>query len=126
MQFSKISEQNAWDEVDRATREIREVSSQQPEAALVEWFRSRGVQIESAVFPCNGKFDENTWSGTLIADDRRVIEYFVDLQDPEEGEFEDVTDELGPKDPAHPESDRKNLITMGLLYFDAKKDGKAA
>ena len=116
MEFDKVSEQNAWDAVDQATRSAR--GGEADHAALLEWFQGRGVDLERAVFPCIVPFDDGIYSGTLVDQERRVIEYFVDLSDPEEGEFDDVTDMLGPKDPSHPASDVKDLITMALVYFD--------
>ena len=123
MEFDKISEQNTWNAVEEETRAMR--SGEGPDEALAEWFRQQGIEIESAVFPCIGKFDEGMYSGTLVTQDRRVLEYFVDLSDPDESELEDVTENLGPKDPAHPESDICDRITMALVYYDAKQ-GQAA
>lgn len=117
MEFSKISERQAWQAVSDTTARVRRGDA---EPALLEWFRARGVAIERAVFPRIGLFDEGIFSGTLVTQDRRVVEYFVDLSTPEEGDFEDVTDQLGPKDPAHPDSDVKDLITMSLVFFDAE------
>lgn len=118
MEFSKISEQNAWQSVSEATAQVRRGDA---EPALLEWFRSRGVTLDRAVFPRIGVFDDGIYSGTLVTQDRRVVEYFVDLSAPEDGDFDDVTDQLGPKDPAHPDSDVKDLITMSLVFFDAEK-----
>jgi hypothetical protein len=122
MEFTKISEQNAWDAVQDATRQVRRGESEQ---ALLAWFRDHGVTVEQAVFPCLGVFDEGVYSGTLVTQDRRVIEYFVDLSSPDEGDFEDVTTELGPKDPSHPARDLKDRITMALVYFDAEQSEAA-
>ena len=123
MEFEKISEQNAWNAVEQATRDIRDGGGPTPE--LVQWFKDRGIDVSHAVFPCFGQFDENTYSGTLVDQNRHVYEYFVDLTAPDEGDLDDVTDELGPKDPSHPQSDIKDLITMALVYYDAQR-GKAA
>lgn len=123
MEFDKISEQNAWDAVEDTTRRVREGEVQDP--ALVDWFRRQGVDIEHAVFPSLCLFDEGVYSGTLVDQDRRVIEYFVDLSEPEDGDFDDVSDELGPKEPRHPNADVKDLITMSLVYYDARV-GQAA
>ncbi|PKM21899.1 MAG: hypothetical protein CVV10_07035 [Gammaproteobacteria bacterium HGW-Gammaproteobacteria-14] len=122
MEFSKISEQNAWDAVADATEQVRRGES---ETALLAWFESQGVQIKQAIFPCLGMFDEGVYSGTLVTQDRRVIEYFVDLSCPEDGDFEDVTAELGPKDPSHPMRDLKDRITMALVYYDAQQSQAA-
>lgn len=115
MEFSKISEQNAWDAVADTTQRVRDGAA---EAGLLAWLEARGVDLQQAVFPSLGLFDEGVYTGTLIDQRRRVIEYFVDLDEPEEGDFEDVTAELGPKDPKHPARDLKDLITMALVYFD--------
>lgn len=123
MEFDKASEQNAWEAVEDTTLRVRSGDVSDPQ--LVEWFRARGVETESAVFPCLCLFDEGVYSGTLVDQNRHVIEYFVDLAEPEDGDFEDVTPELGPKDPSHPESDVKDLITMSLVYYD-NQVGKAA
>ena len=122
MEFSKVSEQNAWDAVAEATAQVRRGDS---DGALLAWFQDRGVNLDHAVFPCLGVFDEGVYSGTLITQDRKVIEYFVDLSSPEEGDFEDVTGELGPKDPSHPARDLKDRITMALVYFDAQQSRAA-
>lgn len=116
MEFNKISEQNAWDTVNAVTGQVR--SGSDVSASLLDWFRTQGVVIEQSVFPAIGVFDDGVFSGTLINQDRRVIEYFVDLESPEDGDFEDVTAELGPKDPSHPASDIKDLITMSLVFYD--------
>lgn len=116
MEFSKISEQNAWDAVADTTRRVR--AGDVPDAALLDWFRQQGIELDRAVFPALVPFDEGIYSGTLVDQDRKVIEYFVDLSCPEEGDYEDVTASLGPKDPSHPASDIKDLITMSLVYYD--------
>lgn len=118
MEFSKISEQNAWDAVATATEQVRQGESEQ---ALLSWFEQQGVSLDKAIFPLLGLFDEGVYSGTLVTQERKVIEYFVDLACPEEGDFEDVTAQLGPKDPSHPARDLKDLITMALVYFDAQQ-----
>ena len=123
MEFEKVSEQNAWNAVEETTHELR--SGNSPDPALASWFHDRGIDLEQAVFPCIGKFDEGIYSGTVVDQERRVYEYFVDLESPEEAELDDVTAELGPKDPAHPQSDVKDLITMALVFYDAQR-GKAA
>lgn len=123
MEFNKVSEQKAWDAVQEATSRIRK--GEVPSTALLEWFQYQGIDLSRAVFPGIGVFDEGIFSGTLIDQDRRVIEYFVDLDAPSDGDFEDVTADLGPKDPSHPASDIKDLITMSLVYFDAHRS-KAA
>ncbi|MDF1781976.1 MAG: hypothetical protein P1U67_11820 [Alcanivoracaceae bacterium] len=123
MEFKKISEQNAWDEVAAATNKVRSGDSMNP--ALLEWFQRQGVVVDQSVFPGIGLFDDGVFSGTLVTQDRKVVEYFVDMESPDDGDFEDVTGELGPKDPSHPASDVKDLITMSLVYYDAHQS-KAA
>jgi hypothetical protein len=123
MEFDKASEQNAWEAVEDSTLRVRSGDVSDPQ--LIDWFRARGVEPENAVFPCLCLFDEGIYSGTLVDQERRVIEYFVDLAEPEDGDFEDVTADLGPKEPSHPDSDVKDLITMSLVYYD-NQVGKAA
>ena len=123
MEFKKISEQNAWDEVSAVTSRVRNGDDVNPQ--LLDWFRARGVVIEDSVFPAIGVFDDGVFSGTLIDQERQVFEYFVDMDSPDDGDFENVTDELGPKDPAHPASDVKDLITMSLVFFDAERSQAA-
>jgi hypothetical protein len=118
MEFSKVSEQNAWDAVATATKQIRQGESEQ---ALLSWFEQQGVDLSKAVFPLLGLFDEGVYSGTLITHERKVIEFFIDLACPEDGDFEDVTDQLGPKDPSHPGCDLKEPITMALVFFDEQQ-----
>ncbi len=115
MEFNKISEQQAWDKVAESTQAVRlgQVNKQ-----LLQWLENQGINLMRAAFPCIRQFDEKVYSGTVIAGSRQAYEYFVDLDSPEEGELEDVTNQLGPKDPKHPKSDVKDLITMALLYFD--------
>lgn len=123
MEFERASERNAWQAVAEATASVRHNRIARHD--LLEWLQGKGVEVAYAVFPCVGLFDKNVFSGTLVRQDRRVFEYFVDLTAPEAGDFEDVTDALGPKDPAHPDSDIRDLITMALIYFDHHQ-GKAA
>lgn len=118
MEFDKISEQNAWEAVEDTTRRVR--AGDVEDARLIDWFRGQGVDLEQAVFPCLCLFEEGVYSGSLVDQERRVIEYFVDLSCPDDGDFEDVTPDLGPKDPHHPGHDVKDLITMSLVYYDAR------
>lgn len=78
MEFNKISEQNAWDAVKAATAQVRQGEAVHP--SLLEWFRAQGVNVDQSVFPCIGLFDDGVFFGTLVNQDRRVIEYFVDLE----------------------------------------------
>lgn len=117
MQFDKISEQNAWNAVASATESARKGAV---EARLLTWLKTHDIDTAQAVFPCFGEFDTNVYSGTVIAGNRRAYEYFVDLEAPEDGDLEDVTAALGPKDPHHPNSDIKDLITMALVFYDAE------
>ncbi|MBA3979038.1 MAG: hypothetical protein C0462_00385 [Alcanivorax sp.] len=123
MEFQKDSERNAWQAVAQATESVRR--NHIARSDLLQWLQEKGVDIASAVFPCIGLFDKDVFSGTLVSQDRRVFEYFVDLTDPQDGDFEDVTDQLGPKDPAHPDSDVRDLITMALVYFDRHRERAA-
>jgi hypothetical protein len=123
MEFSKISEQNAWDEVAETTGKVRR--GDVPEPALLEWFRSQGIDLDRSVFPALVPFDDGVYSGTLVNQERKVLEYFVDLDAPGDGEIEDVTESLGPKDPSHPASDVKDLITMSLVYYDEAQTAAA-
>ena len=119
MQFSKASEQNAWDAVSATTLSVRSGDKIPPQ--LLSWFKDKGINMEDAIFPAVQPVDDNVYAGTLINQERRVLEYFVDLDELEDGELDDVTLELGPKDPAHPAHDLKDLITMALVYFDQQQ-----
>ena len=123
MEFSKISEQNAWDAVSATTDKVRR--GDVPDAALLDWFKAQGVDLSRSVFPALVPFDDGVYSGTLINQDRQVLEYFVDLDSPDDGELEDVTSSLGPKDPAHPAHDVKDLITMSLVFYDEAQTAAA-
>ncbi|MCK0537261.1 hypothetical protein [Alcanivorax quisquiliarum] len=123
MEFEKASEKNAWNAVAQATLAMRQ--DDVPHPALAAWLRQQGVDIQRSVFPCVGLFDDDVFSGTLITQSRRVVEYFIDLAAPDSSEFEDVTEGLGPKDPNHPESDVRDLITMALVYFDHQRGAAA-
>lgn len=115
MKFDKTSQKNAWDSVEECTSKVR---AGELAPALADWVKQQQVDLSRAVFPCIGEFDEGVYSGTLIADSRRVYDYFVDLDNPTEAEFDDVTPSLGPKEPRHPERDLCDLITMALVYYD--------
>lgn len=116
MEFNKVSEQNAWNEVEDTTRRVRAAEVEHP--GVVDWFRQQGVDPDQAVFPALALFDEGVYFGTLVDQARRVFEYFVDLAEPDDGEFEDVTAELGPKEPGHAQADITDRITMALVYYD--------
>lgn len=115
MKFEKLSQQQVWDQVRDSTQHVL----QHPGLARFrDWLCSRGVELEQAVFPEIGEVDTDTYSGTLISPARAVLEFYVDCNNPEDADLEDVSQELGPKDPQHPQSDVHNAITMGLIYFD--------
>ena len=116
MRFEKASEQNAWNAVSETTELVR--NGQGIPELLLKCFDQQNIDLSKTVFPALQPFDENVYSGTLINQERRVLEYFIDLEDLDEAEFDDVTNELGPKDPAHPQRDLKDLITMALVYYD--------
>ena len=116
MEFAKAAEQQVFQRVQDCTARFRRGDA--PENAVIEVLRRHGVDIDRSVFPCFGELDEGVYSGTVVNQHRRVLEFVIDAGTPAESTLDDVTDQLGPKDPHHPRSDVKDVITMSLYCFD--------
>lgn len=116
MEFDKNAEKQVFEKVRDCTERVRR--GDVPDPAISDMLRRHGVDLNRSVVAFLGVLDENLYSGTLVSQDRRVLEFVVDTREPDESTIDDVTDQLGPKDPRHPRSDIKDVITMSLHWFD--------
>lgn len=116
MDFARLAEKQVYERVCACTARLRR--GDVPSPLIMDVLRQHGIDIERSIFSCFGALDENLYNGTLISQHRRVFEFVIDVADPAESSLEDVTGELGPKDPKHPKSDIKDMITMSLVCFD--------
>jgi hypothetical protein len=116
MEFARLAEQQVFERVRDSTTRVRD--GQVPDPVILDYLRQQGIDIRRSVFPFLGELDERLYNGTVVSQNRRVFEFVVDANDPGECSLDDVTDQLGPKDPKHPRSDVKDVITMSLAWFD--------
>jgi hypothetical protein len=116
MEFARLAEKQVFERVQDCTRRMR--SGDVPSPVILDVLRQHGVDISRAVFPCFAELDTNLYNGTVVSQHRRVLEFVIDAAEPAESTIDDVTDQLGPKDPRHPRADIKDVITMSLACFD--------
>ncbi len=116
MEFAKLAEKQVYERVMDCTSRLRR--GEVPHPVVIDVLLQHGIDISRAVFPCFGELDENLYNGTVVSQNRRVLEFVIDAAAPDESTVDDVTDQLGPKDPRHPKSDIKDVITMSLFCFD--------
>ena len=116
MEFAKLAEKQVYERVQECTARVRR--GEVPHPAIPETLRRHGIDIQRAIFPFLGALDDTLYNGTVVTADRRVLEFVVDAAEPDESTVEDVTDQLGPKDPRHPRADIKDVITMSLAWHD--------
>lgn len=116
MDFAKLAEKQVYERVQDCTRRIRQ--GDVPSPVILDVLRRHGIDIARSVFPFFGALDDNLFNGTVVSQDRRVFEFVIDTATPDESTVDDVTSQLGPKDPRHPKCDIKDVITMSLLCFD--------
>lgn len=116
MEFPRLAERQVFEKVQECTSRMRH--GDVPHPAIPDILRRHGVDLDRSVVSFLGVVDDDLYSGTLVSQDRRVLEFVIDTSVPGESTVEDVTDQLGPKDPRHPRSDIKDVITMSLHWFD--------
>lgn len=116
MEFAKLAEKQVFDRVADCTQRVRRGDT--PHPAIPDILRRHGIEPERAVFPFLGALDDDLFSGTVVTQDRRVLEFVIDTAEPDESTVDDVTAQLGARDPRHPGSDLKDVITMALHWFD--------
>ncbi|AFT69409.1 hypothetical protein B5T_01126 [Alloalcanivorax dieselolei B5] len=112
MHLEKISHRVTRDAVHQATREVRQGLL---DPALNQWFSDQGLDLGRTLFASLCPFDQRTYTGTLVDPQGHVLEFLVDLDEPDNSSLEDVSHELGPKHPEHPDADPCDRITMALL-----------
>ena len=113
MEFNKVSTRNAWAAVENITSQVR---SGTLNPALTQWVRGHGFDPDTTVFSGVCLFDDGIYTGTLIDCEERVWEFFADLKDETASELDDVTAEIGPKSPDHPDADLCDRVTMAIVY----------
>lgn len=116
MEFAKLAEQQVYDKVQDCTGRLRR--GDVPDPRILEVLRQHGIDPNRSVFSFFGALDDNLFNGTVVSRQRRVFEFVIDTVDPAESTVDDVTEQLGPKDPRHPKSDVKDVITMSLVCYD--------
>lgn len=114
--FQKHAEQQAYDKVLNSTTKLR--CADVPDTSIIDYLCSQGIDIKTSFFPAFKKFDKHVYIGTVISQHRSVFEFWIDTSSTTESEIDDVTNQLGPKDPFHPKSDLRDTITMALFCFD--------
>lgn len=119
MEFAKLAEKQVYERVQACTARLR--GDETPIPVIMDVLRQHGIDPERSIFPCFCALDENLYNGTVVSQHRRVFEFVIDTLDPSESSLDDVTEQLGPKDPKHPKSDIKDMITMSLLCFDQEE-----
>lgn len=119
MEFAKVAEQQVFERVRECTARVRR--GEVPHPAILDFLQRHGIDVGRSVFPCLGEIDDNLYNGTLVSQNRRVFEFVVDAGEGGESSLDDVTDQLGPKDPRHPRSDVKDAITMSLVWYDEER-----
>ena len=113
MELNKASTRNAWAAVDHLTRQVR---SGDLDPALSQWIEGQGFDLDNTVFSSACLFDAGIYTGTLVDHQGHAWEFLADLNDPYGSELEDVTANLGPKSPDHPNADLCDLVTMAIYY----------
>lgn len=116
MEFARLAEQQVFERVHTCTQRIR--GGDVPDPVILDYLSRQGIDVRRSVFSWLGEIDDRLYNGTVVSQNRRVFEFVVDANTPDESSLEDVTDQLGPKDPRHPGSDVKDVVTMSLVYFD--------
>ncbi|MFZ5756366.1 MAG: hypothetical protein ACOY3X_05650 [Pseudomonadota bacterium] len=116
MEFARLAEKQVYDRVQDCTGRLRR--GDVPDPTILDVLKRHGIDPNRSVFSCFGALDDTLYNGTVVSLKRRVFEFVIDVADPGESTVDDVTDQLGPKDPRHPKSDIKDVITMSLLCFD--------
>lgn len=116
MDFAKLAEKQVYDRVQDCTGRLRRGDI--PDPVVLDVLRRHGIDVDRSIFPFFGALDDNLFNGTVVSQHRRVFEFVIDTVEPGESTIDDVTEQLGPKDPRHPKSDVKDVITMSLLCFD--------
>ena len=116
MDFAKLAEKQVYERVQECTSRLRRGDI--PHPVVLDVLRQHGIDVGRSLFPCFGNLDDNLYSGTVVSQNRRVFEFVIDAETPDESTIDDVTEQLGPKDPRHPKSDVKDVITMSLLCYD--------
>ena len=117
--FGRQAVKQVYDRVHEQTDNVRNGLI---DPLLLSFFGKQGVDINTSVFPSLIACDEGVYTGTLISQARRVFEFYFNCAEQDDFDFEDVTEELGLKDPQHPDADSMEVITMSLLYFDQAKE----
>ncbi|WCN13004.1 hypothetical protein GV054_08300 [Marinomonas mediterranea] len=120
MQFDRITENQAYENVVKATKKLWEQGIGSPIFEDHLEFKKLNLKYKRCTTGGFGVCGEGEYSGLIVTDGDngyRVISIFVDALCPEDTEFKDVTESLGKNDPTHNQCDIRNTITMAILYY---------
>ena len=104
------------DEVRSLTGQLRRGTVCTPE--LYGLLEARGVDPRRAVLAVWQLIGRDTYGGSLITPDRRVLEITLEQAAQPLWTVDDVTEDLGRLDPAHPLCDRRQPVARGLKLLD--------
>lgn len=82
---------------------------------------ARGVDPRRAVLASWQLIGRGQYGGVLITPDRRVLEITLELAELPLWTVDDVTEDLGRLDPAHPLCDRRQPVARGLRILDDER-----
>ena len=120
MKFDRITENQAYENIVKATKKLWDQGIGFPVFEDHLEFRALNLTYARCTTGGFGICGEGEYSGFIVTDGHsgyRVISMFVDTLCPEETYFKDITDSLGKNNPIHNQCDIRNTIPMAILYY---------
>ncbi len=120
MEFKRITENQAYDRVVRATDSLRRVGMGFPIFEDHPEIQKYNFDYQRCATGGFGICGEGEYSGLIVIDGDykfRVISIFIDRLIPEDTEIVDITKSLGKFDPENPRCDIRNSVSMSIIYY---------
>ncbi len=120
MKFSRITENQAYEQVVEATRQLHDKGVRCKEISTHPAFKDLRLNFLRCTTSGYGLTGQGEYSALFVTDHEggyRVIDIYIDTLSPEDTSIVDITDSLGKLNPEHPKCDIRKPTSMAILHY---------
>jgi len=120
MKFSRITENQAYDQIVEVTKRLHEKGVECKEISMEPAVKELGLDYSRCTTSGYGLTGQGEYSALFVTDgedDYRVYSIIVDTLSSADTSIEEITESLGKLDPEHQQCDIRKPISIAILYY---------
>ena len=120
MKFDRISENQAYEYIVEATKQLHDKGIVCKEISMHPDVKALGLDLSRCTTSGYGLTGQGEYSALFVTASEggyKVIDIYIDILSPEDTSVEDITDSLDKLNPEHQQCDIRKPVSMAILYY---------